>query len=553
VTCVSIQFLRSNPICNPLTYSRRSSVFIPSNPSRATMSKSLNKKGAKYPSKSKQKSSPNLSKSAKSPKANVAPPDDENRIFTRFVWIGNQTHSRTPIYFYKLTLRQLLEKVDLELFNEPPSAQQIFEIYFKEDIFPHIRCGIQSKINNKKDIAKLWEVQSNTLQSIYADRAEILKAEWAKKVKSKKVSAQSHLTEEEKETMRKKAEQKARNEAAKLKRKEEMERLISSGAFDEKPSKSAKSGKSKKSEKSKKSSKSKKAEQEQHAKSQRKREEEERKRKEEAKTVKAVKKKKGKKWKEKKSRKQSTTEQWPAMKGSSKSSKSTPKMTPEIKAKSAKRTESTATISGAQPIRNDMDRNDGHSAVPRVGAVPSEQPVPALNGYPHGQPLHSVYGQYGGHHPVHHQSARNGYHHPVEQHRNGRERMVNHRKMVRSQLRFKLVVRSESEEYVLRNGPDVQRQMDGLQMFIERLHSVNELLWIKIWIYCDLNVPLGQDLWLCTDREHVNVTLNQSKLFEIIWSDFGHAVKRRIDSPNIKTVYVRKTNALRLKVPILSL
>ena len=138
-------------------------------------------------------------------------------------------------------------------------------------------------------------------------------------------------------------------------------------------------------------------------------------------------------------------------------------------------------------------------------------------------------------------------------HRNERERMVNHRKMIKSHLRFKLVVRSESEEYVVESGPNLHRQMDGLRVFMDAMQSVNELHWIKIWIFVDLNVAQGQDLWLSTDREQVNVTLNQSKLFEILWTDFGHAVKRRIDSPNIKTVFVKKTNALRLKIPFYSL
>lgn len=457
----------------------------------------------------------------------------------------------------------MLQKVDLSLFTAPPSGQEVFEIYFKEDIFPFIRHGIQSKITNKKVIHSLWDIQSNMLQKIYCDRSDLLKTEWAKRMKSKESIGKSHLTKEEEEAMRKKQELKAKKEAAKLRRKEEMERLISSGAFDEPKAPPKVSSKKKKKEKAKKSEKKKAKKSEKKKKEQ---EKEERTSKAQ-KQQKAPKKKKIKKWKDKKSKKQST-ELWPAIKSKAKTS---PKSTPQTKQLNLN-TNSNANSNGkpnvnsngksnvnsngmnevlsSQPIRNGVDPNmPSNHSLPH-SEVHSAHSLPLQNGY---GPLHGHHGvveHHHGHHPVHHhQSERNGHSHHLERHRN--ERI--HRKMIRSSLRFKLLVRGESDEYVVGSGPDIHRQIEGLKLFMDGMQSLNDLQCIKIWIFCDLNVAPGQEIWLCTDREQVNVTLNQSKLFEILWSDFGHAVKRRIDSANIKVMFMKNLRCLRLKIPFYSL
>merc|ERR1711879_191847 len=161
----------------------------------------------------------------------------------------------------------------------------------------------------------------------------------------------------------------------------------------------------------------------------------------------------------------------------------------------------------SQPIRDEVDRNvlSNHS-LPHLqvhGAL--LLPRGPHRGSGSGQ---NEYGPFHGpdgvvEHHGHHQSERNGHHHHLERHRN--ERI--HRKMIRSSLRFKLLVRGDIAEYVVGSGPDIHRQMEGLRVFMEGMQSVNDLQWIKIWIFCDLNVVPGQEIWLCTDREQVNVSL----------------------------------------------
>eukprot|EP01084_Bolivina_argentea_P076729 139088_1 len=143
--------------------------------------------------------------------------DEEDKLMVKFVFEGEKFHARTPICFDTLVLSDLLSKCSLDTTLPPPTAQELFETYFKEDIYPYIRHNIQSQIRNKRDITKLWELQSNILQNIYDERAALLYQEWKNRKDLKLKAKQNELEKDEDalENARKREELKAKNKAKK--------------------------------------------------------------------------------------------------------------------------------------------------------------------------------------------------------------------------------------------------------------------------------------------------------------------------------------------------
>ena len=151
-----------------------------------------------------------------SPSKNEDDNDDDNKLMVKFVFEGEKFHARTPICFDQLSLNDLLNKVTIDITLPPPSAQELFESYFKEDIYPYIRHNIQSQIRNKRDITKLWDLQSIILQNIYIERAKLIKQEWTKR-RGKESNKKNGDDELDEEAAKKKAELKAKNKANKQK------------------------------------------------------------------------------------------------------------------------------------------------------------------------------------------------------------------------------------------------------------------------------------------------------------------------------------------------
>merc|ERR1712154_397794 len=135
-----------------------------------------------------------------------------------------------PIFIDNITLKELIHKTHLDLTHPPPSAQQIFELYFKDDIYPYIRQNIQSLIRNKRDITKLWDLQSTALQKIYIERAKMLKNEWLDRTKRAKKNG---LSGNDEEAARKKAEFKKKNKQKQKKWKDHIAEQIAMGIFED--------------------------------------------------------------------------------------------------------------------------------------------------------------------------------------------------------------------------------------------------------------------------------------------------------------------------------
>ena len=507
------------------------------------MSKGFGKKALQQNKKgSKANSSQN------SPSKTSKDDDDDNKLMVKFVFEGEKFHARTPICFDQLNLSDLLRKINLDITLPPPSAQELFEAYFKEDIYPYIRHNIQSQIRNKRDITKLWDLQSIILQNIYIERAKLIKEEWTKRRAKNGKSGQKEDIEDT-EAARKKAELKAKNKLNKQRWKEQMALQIASGAFDEpQPVKKKENDK----EKKKKEKKNKKQQQKKKQ------------------PTKPAKKKKVKKWKDKKVKKEP---EWPSFatkpvatstassaQGSAKKEvKKGPTLSEQLK-QNLQRMEMENNNNNNNVINNGNDDNHGdhHLLLPQNNGQQqhskhNEQVV--YNGYNGG----GLNGNNGGNNGLL-RNNNNG-------NSNNNDYKIKNNKincLIKSQLKYKMVLKS-NHDYHLISDQDDFKQIEGIKPYIDNLNNVNELNCIKIWIYFIDHFNGNNDdynnnskynesqIWLNTDKDQVQLKMNQSKLFEILWNDFGNAVKKRIDSPNIDVVFIKKSKALRLKIPVLSI
>eukprot|EP01083_Nonionella_stella_P139752 426984_1 len=379
--------------------------------------------------------------------------EDEGKMMVKFVFEGQKFHARTPICFEPLTLEDLLQKTHLDMSLPAPTARQLFEMYFNEDIYPYAHHNIQSHIRNKRDRVKLWDAQSNTLQNIYQERAKLLNDEWMKRRQFNKQHKQRQ-SDIDLESARRKAELKAKNKVNKQKWKDEIAMRIASGQFDQlepsKPQHKKRINPSKKPNQNKKNPK-----------------------KTPSKSAKK-KKKRRKKWKDKRTK---NVLEWPVM----------------------------------------NNNNDNNS--PNLSHIsPTKTPIkPKL------QKLQTAV-------------KPTGY----------------HGKWIHSELRYKFVLRSEHREYVMDDGMEQQ----SLAQYIA--NGCSDLVLIKVRIHLDsCRIDHKEQMLLRTDKDHVLLTVNQQnnnmKLFEILWIRFGHAIKERIDTQRTDVVFVKKSNTLRVKIPILSI
>eukprot|EP01083_Nonionella_stella_P093723 262745_1 len=419
------------------------------------MSKGSSKRSAKSSKTSTTDNSP-----ATKPNASQ---DDDNMI-VKFVMMrttGQKFHARSPICFDSLTLDDLLQKTSLDLAVPAPTARQLFEIYFKEEIHPYVHHQIQCHLRNKRDILKLWDVQSNRLQNIYEHRAKLLKEEWLRRRQVNKQPRKQKQDDTDPESAKRKAKLKAKNKANKQKWADEIAMRIASGQFDQiEPSppqqKQVKPPKKTNPKKKKAPSKT------------------------------TKKKKKLKKWKDKKPKK--AKEIWPVM---------NPKDKTNDKTK-----DNSSTGSSASPIK---------TPIAEILKEKSEKPKPI------------------------------------------KLENKSEKPKIHSELRYTFVMWSDDKEYVMDDEME-HKQMQSLNEYID--DGCNDLVLIKIRIHMDSWIHM-EHMLLNTDKDHVVLTVNQQninlKLFEILWNNFGHAIKERIDTQHINVAFVKKSNTLRVKIPILSI
>jgi len=68
----------------------------------------------------------------------------------------------------------------------PPSAKQVFEIYYYDEILPFLKKSGQQSIRGKKDLSNVWHIQTKAFKSFYEERSRILSTEWNKLSKEQK-------------------------------------------------------------------------------------------------------------------------------------------------------------------------------------------------------------------------------------------------------------------------------------------------------------------------------------------------------------------------------
>lgn len=425
---------------------------------------------------------------------------DENKVMLKFVFEGEKFHARTPICFdTDLTLKEVLAKNELDMSLPPPTPQELFEAYFKEDIYPYIRHNIQSQIRNKKDIAKLWDLQSSILQGIYVQRARLLKKEWEQrkkndKRKKRKSSVQTEGEQESKEdeAARKKAEKAAKKKANQQKWKEEIAMQIASGIFDEPQPKKKEDknddGKSHKKDKKKEKKKPPQPQPAQHAPPPQQQASSQAL---PANAKQGKKQKKMKKWKDKKAKPET---EWPSM-GTVAAAKEK-----EKQKQNGNKTEKPRTLSLSEQLKQSygsqpsLVHTQTQSASPHVlsqhvqssnnsvagsSVSPSHRHLeqPAVT-QPQTVQSHMVSnGEYVRHHSE--RPEQTEYVRVEREHVHERERqmeMERLRLLIRPELKFKMLIRSEHDEHVL-------CEMQEIRPYMQSLYDLNELVSIKIWIY----------------------------------------------------------------------
>merc|ERR1712048_1045718 len=84
------------------------------------------------------------------------------------------------IFHYSTSKEELLKKIKLSVHRGPPSAKQVFEIYYYDEILPFLKKSGQQSIRGKKDLSNVWHVQPKAFKSFYEERSRILLTEWNK-------------------------------------------------------------------------------------------------------------------------------------------------------------------------------------------------------------------------------------------------------------------------------------------------------------------------------------------------------------------------------------
>merc|ERR1712048_1081902 len=90
------------------------------------------------------------------------------------------------IFHYSTSKEELLKKIKLSVHRGPPSAKQVFEIYYYDEILPFLKKSGQQSIRGKKDLSNVWHIQTKAFKSFYEERSRILSTEWNKLSKEQK-------------------------------------------------------------------------------------------------------------------------------------------------------------------------------------------------------------------------------------------------------------------------------------------------------------------------------------------------------------------------------
>ena len=119
------------------------------------------------------------------------PPPKAVTIIFKYYSVHSSAKTNRHIFITSPTKSELLAKVNIALRENPISAKELFEIYYYDEILPFLKKSGQQSIRGKKDLAKVWQIQTKTFKGLYEDRARILLEEWQKLRKETKKSKKS--------------------------------------------------------------------------------------------------------------------------------------------------------------------------------------------------------------------------------------------------------------------------------------------------------------------------------------------------------------------------
>jgi len=118
-------------------------------------------------------------------------------VIFKYYSVHSSAKTNRHIFITSPTRQELLNKIKLSLSSNPPTAKELFEVYYYDEILPFLKKSGQQSIRGKKDLSKVWQIQTKTFKNLYEDRAKILLEEWQKmkkdtKKKSKKSRNHHH-------------------------------------------------------------------------------------------------------------------------------------------------------------------------------------------------------------------------------------------------------------------------------------------------------------------------------------------------------------------------
>ena len=107
-------------------------------------------------------------------------------VIFKYYSVHSSAKTNRHIFITSPTKKELLHKIKLSLSSNPPTAKELFEVYYYDEILPFLKKSGQQSIRGKKDLSKVWQIQTKTFKNLYEERAKILLEEWLKMKKENK-------------------------------------------------------------------------------------------------------------------------------------------------------------------------------------------------------------------------------------------------------------------------------------------------------------------------------------------------------------------------------
>eukprot|EP01084_Bolivina_argentea_P205112 350442_1 len=107
-------------------------------------------------------------------------------VIFKYYSVHSSAKTNRHIFITSPKKEELLLKIKLTINTNPPTAKEIFEQYYYDEILPFLKKSGQQSIRGKKDLSKVWQIQTKTFKGLYEDRAKLLLEEWIKLKKNSK-------------------------------------------------------------------------------------------------------------------------------------------------------------------------------------------------------------------------------------------------------------------------------------------------------------------------------------------------------------------------------